>query len=101
MEHGGKLTLETSVPDEKLVRVRVEDTGRGIAGEHLPRVFDPFFTTKPSDPSAGESGVGMGLAVVHKTVEDHGGAIQVRSQLGQGTVFEMTFPTDAGRIQRP
>jgi len=101
MEHGGKLTLETSVPDEKLVRVRVEDTGRGIASEHLPRVFDPFFTTKPSDPAADGSGVGMGLAVVHKTVEDHGGAIQVRSQLGQGTVFEMTFPTDAGRIQRP
>jgi signal transduction histidine kinase len=101
MDHGGKITLETSVPDEKLVRVRIEDTGRGIASEHLPRVFDPFFTTKVGDPSADGTGVGMGLAVVHKTVEDHGGAIQVRSQVGEGTAFEMTFPIDAGRAIRP
>ena len=97
MAGGGILTLETSVPDPKLVRVTVTDTGRGISPEHLPRVFDPFFTTK----AGGWSDVGMGLAVVHKTVEDHGGAIQVQSEPGKGTTFQMTFPTEPGRAHLP
>jgi signal transduction histidine kinase len=85
---GGRLTLETSVTGEKLARVTVSDTGRGISAEHLPRIFDPFFTTKAGD----WSGVGMGLSVVHKTIEDHGGTIQVQSELGKGSSFQMTFP---------
>ncbi|HVX94062.1 MAG TPA: ATP-binding protein [Polyangia bacterium] len=85
---GGTLTLETSVTAEKLARVTVTDTGRGISADHLPRIFDPFFTTKAGD----WSGVGMGLSVVHKTIEDHGGTIQVASELGKGTSFQMTFP---------
>jgi two-component system NtrC family sensor kinase len=97
MAGGGILTLETSVPDAKLVRLRVSDTGRGISPEHLPRIFDPFFTTKAGD----WNGVGMGLAVVHKTVEDHGGAIQVQSEPGKGTTFQMTFPVDVGRAHLP
>jgi signal transduction histidine kinase len=85
---GGRLTIETSVTSEKLARVTVSDTGRGISAEHLPRIFDPFFTTKAGD----WSGLGMGLSVVHKTIEDHGGTIQVQSELGRGTTFQMTFP---------
>ncbi len=84
----GTLTLETAVTGERLARVVVSDTGRGISAEHLPRIFDPFFTTKADD----WSGVGMGLSVVHKTIEDHGGTIQVQSELGKGTTFTMTFP---------
>jgi len=75
------------------VRVVVGDTGRGISPQHLPRIFDPFFTTKAND----WSGVGMGLSVVHKTIEDHGGTIQVASELGKGTSFTMTFPAGVGR----
>jgi signal transduction histidine kinase len=90
---GGRLTLETMVTAEKLVRITVSDTGRGIAAEHLPRIFDPFFTTKADD----WSGVGMGLSVVHKTIEDHGGTIHVQSELGKGTTFQMTFPVSAER----
>jgi two-component system NtrC family sensor kinase len=85
---GGTLTIETLVTAEKLVRVVVSDTGRGINTEHLPRIFDPFFTTKAGD----WTGVGMGLSVVHKTIEDHGGTIQVQSELGKGSSFQMTFP---------
>jgi two-component system NtrC family sensor kinase len=85
---GGTLTIETSVTAERLVRATVSDTGRGIAADHLPRIFDPFFTTKAGD----WAGVGMGLSVVHKTIEDHGGKIQVQSEVGKGTIFQMTFP---------
>jgi signal transduction histidine kinase len=92
MPTGGTIAIETGVPDDTLVRVTIRDTGRGISPEHLPRIFDPFFTTK------GEwAGTGMGLAVVHKTIEDHGGAIQVQSQVGTGTNVSMTFPVNAVR----
>jgi signal transduction histidine kinase len=84
---GGQLTLETSVSDDTLVRVSISDTGRGIAPEHLPRIFDPFFTTKIN-----WTGIGLGLSLVHKTIEDHGGVIQVHSEIGVGTTFRMTFP---------
>jgi two-component system NtrC family sensor kinase len=87
MPDGGTLTLETSVPDANLVRVAVGDTGRGIDPQHLPRIFDPFFTTKEN-----WTGVGLGLSMVHKTIEDHGGAIQVHSEPGRGAIFWMTFP---------
>jgi two-component system NtrC family sensor kinase len=91
MAKGGTLTIETIRPDDKLMRISIADTGHGISPEHLPRIFDPFFTTK------GEwSGIGMGLSVVHKTVEDHGGSIQVQSELDRGTTFLMTFPVHAG-----
>ncbi|MES1157469.1 MAG: ATP-binding protein [Haliangium ochraceum] len=93
MPSGGTLTVETSVPDRNLVRVAVGDTGRGIDAQVLPRIFDPFFTTKET-----WTGVGLGLSLVHKTVEDHGGAIQVHSEVGHGTVFWMTFPIFSGGV---
>jgi signal transduction histidine kinase len=90
-EGGGCLTLETSRPEETLLRLRVSDTGRGIKPEVLPRIFDPFFTTK-----ARRTDTGIGLSVVHKIVEDHGGTIKVESAPGQGTTFWLTFPIDMG-----
>lgn len=89
---GGVLTLETSMPGHKLLQLRISDTGRGIKSEHLPRIFDPFFTTKQRWDETG-----MGLAVVHKIVEDHGGQIRAESQVGHGTSFFLTFPIDEGR----
>jgi signal transduction histidine kinase len=96
MKKGGTLTLETSLIEDKLVRVRIGDTGTGIAPEHLPRIFDPFFTTKGD-----RSGTGLGLSFVHRTVEDHGGAVTVDSSVGGGTIFTLTFPADEGRAHRP
>ncbi|MCG5052682.1 MAG: HAMP domain-containing protein [Myxococcales bacterium] len=89
---GGTLTLETSLPAAKLLCLRVSDTGRGIKPEHLPRIFDPFFTTKQKWDETG-----MGLAVVHKIVEDHGGQIRAESRVGYGTSFFLTFPLDEGQ----
>jgi len=91
MESGGTLTLETTLPEAKLFRVRVSDTGRGIKPEHLSRIFDPFFTTK-----AQRTDTGIGLSVVHKIIEDHGGTIRVESTVGSGTIFWITFPIDMG-----
>ena len=87
MEGGGTLTLETTLPEAKLFRVRVSDTGRGIRPEHLSRIFDPFFTTK-----AQRTDTGIGLSVVHQIIEDHGGTIRVESAVGSGTTFWVTLP---------
>jgi signal transduction histidine kinase len=91
---GGKLTVETQVTAERLVRVVISDTGRGIDPQHLPRIFDPFFTTKAGD----WTGTGMGLSVVHKTIEDHGATIHVTSEKGKGTSFQITFPAGVEKV---
>ena len=77
------------------VRLTVSDSGNGIAPEAFDRIFDPFFTTK----GVGE-GTGLGLSVVHGIVTDLGGAIQVITQAGRGTTFEVWLP-EAGEILGP
>ena len=89
---GGEVRITTRGEAERVV-VRVSDTGRGIAPEHLTRIFDPFFTTKP----VGE-GTGLGLSVTYSIVERHGGEITVESELGKGTAFTVTLPVDARRV---
>lgn len=69
------------------VRLTVSDTGDGMDETTLDRVFDPYFTTKKQ----GE-GTGLGLATVHGIVENHGGAISVKSAINEGTTFDIYFP---------
>ena len=69
------------------VAVAVSDRGAGIPAEILGRIFDPFVTTKP----AGQ-GTGLGLAICRDIVRDHGGTIDVQSQEGRGTTFEVWLP---------
>lgn len=83
---GGRLHIATDMEGDR-VRLRVEDSGHGIAPEHLKKIFQPFFTTKP--PGVG---TGLGLSVVHGIVKGHGGAIAVRSAPGEGTCFTITLP---------
>ncbi|HYA89107.1 MAG TPA: ATP-binding protein [Nitrospirota bacterium] len=69
------------------VRLSVADTGSGIPEDLIDKIFDPFFTTRP----VGE-GTGLGLTISHRIVEEHGGAIDVKSRPGKGTTFIITLP---------
>lgn len=86
MDGGGRLTIRTR-SDGGCARVEVSDTGQGIAPENLPRIYDPFFTTK-----VGRKGTGLGLSVTYGIVQEHGGSIEVASEVGQGTTFQLEFP---------
>jgi two-component system sensor histidine kinase PilS (NtrC family) len=81
---GGHVTLRGQADDDT-VRLVIADDGPGIERAHLPNIFDPFFTTK-------RRGTGLGLATCHAIVAEHGGSIDVDSELGQGTTFTVRLP---------
>src|SRR5207302_414945 len=85
LPRGGTIQLRVAAEHEHAL-VEVIDSGVGMTAEIQARVFEPFFTTK------GESGTGLGLAMVFGIVEQHGAHIEVHSAPGNGTVFRMTFP---------
>ena len=69
------------------VLIRVRDYGEGISEEHMPKLFEPFFTTK----RVGE-GTGLGLSLIYSILKEHGGSISVESEIGKGSLFEITLP---------
>jgi signal transduction histidine kinase len=87
MPQGGALSLKTGREGE-MVYLSITDSGSGIPPEILERLFDPFFTTKPD-------GTGLGLAVSKKIIDDHGGKIEVESQVGKGTQFKIFLPVQS------
>jgi two-component system NtrC family sensor kinase len=87
------VTTEAGVEE---VRLSVSDNGEGIQPENLAKIFDPFFTTK----SEGK-GVGLGLAVSYGIIQAHGGDIEVRSKVGEGTTFSVTLPLDHQPLSEP
>ena len=82
----GEITLTTRA-DDGGVAVEVADNGKGIPPEVLPRIFDPFYTTR----EAGK-GTGLGLSISYRIVEQHGGRIEVASEVGKGTRFTVWLP---------
>ncbi|HEY0986076.1 MAG TPA: ATP-binding protein, partial [Kofleriaceae bacterium] len=85
---GTEVTVRASATGDHLIAIEIEDHGRGIGPDDLPRIFEPFFTTRPD-------GTGLGLAIVHKVIRAHGGDIKVRSTLGGGSTFTITLPVAA------
>lgn len=84
MPEGGTLTVRTKTGKED-VRMIIQDSGEGIPEENLEKVFEPYFTTK-------SFGSGLGLTLVFKIIKEHGGDIQIASQVGVGTTITVIFP---------
>ena len=89
-ETGGTIRLATRRVGTDLVAVDVEDDGHGIPPEVLPRIFDPFFTTKEIG-----KGTGLGLSISYRIVQQHGGRIDVQSEVGKGARFTVTLPVES------
>lgn len=89
MPQGGRLTISAGRIGTGEVRLTIADTGTGISEEDLEKIFEPFFTKK-------EKGMGFGLAIVRRIIEDHHGTIACRSMLGEFTEFIITLPPPSG-----
>ena len=84
MENGGTLTVRASAMDDK-IHIDVQDTGEGVSPDIADRMFDLFFHTK-------ENGTGVGLAIVKRVIEGHGGRVSASSQPNQGATFSVVLP---------
>jgi two-component system sensor histidine kinase HydH len=88
MPEGGRLVLSARVSEDNLwMKLSVHDSGIGIPHEDLKKLFDPFFTTK-------EGGIGLGLSIAHRIIDQHHGKIEVESRPGRGTTFRLWLPLD-------
>jgi two-component system NtrC family sensor kinase len=97
MPKGGKLEVSTAVDNKAEQNVlRVKDTGSGIPPDIQSRIFDPFFTTKED-----QNRTGLGLAVAHRIVEQHGGEIRVQSVVGEGSEFTVALPVSPATLTSP
>lgn len=86
--NGGHITLSTTATPDRVV-MSVADNGPGIHSEHLPRLFEPLFTTKTR-------GLGLGLSICEDIAQQHGGYIDVSTELGVGTTFALELPIQQG-----
>lgn len=85
MPEGGNLKLSARLSGDKEILIEVADSGPGIPPENLRRIFEYYFTTK-------DKGMGLGLPLAHKIIKEHGGRIEVISQVGRGTIFQVFLP---------
>ena len=84
MPDGGDLRIKTLMED-KMICIKIKDTGPGIPAEHLAQIFNPFFSTK-------DKGSGLGLAMTKKIIDDLGGSLAIKSKVGQGTTVSLCLP---------
>lgn len=84
MKNGGNMEIKLLSQKNNIAAI-ISDTGKGIEKVNLPRIYDPYFTSKPA-------GTGLGLAVVQKIMEAHGGIVNVESVVGRGTIVSLQFP---------
>jgi signal transduction histidine kinase len=89
MPNGGSLRLMSSPASRSRVEIRIQDTGVGIAPDHLSKIFNLYFTTK-------ERGTGIGLSMVYRIIQMHDGEVEVQSTPGRGTTFRVLLPRASG-----
>jgi signal transduction histidine kinase len=89
MPGGGKIVLRARREDDRL-NIEIEDTGEGVSAEKISKIFDPFFTTK-------QKGIGIGLSLTKRVVEEHRGSIQFRSVEGRGSTVAISLPLQRGK----
>jgi signal transduction histidine kinase len=91
---GGRIDITTHMKEDpkrgRSLCIEIADNGIGISESVMDSIFDPYFTTKHK--SSMHSGTGLGLFIAHQNVQDHGGTIEARSQVEQGTTFVVTLP---------
>lgn len=86
VDDGGQIDIEIALADENTLAVTIGDNGVGIPQENIEHIFEPFFSTK------GDSGTGLGLSITYGIVENLGGRMDVKSVVGEGTVFTVFIP---------
>jgi signal transduction histidine kinase len=93
MVRGGILKIQTDLKG-RVCEIRFKDQGVGIPKKVLPHVFEAYYTTK-------EEGSGLGLVVVHSAVNEHGGRIDIKSKVGEGTEFTLLLPLRNEKLPLP
>ena len=88
VEGHGEIHISTQfVQQDKVIEIRIKDTGIGIPKDQIEKIFDPFYTTK-----AVGQGTGLGLSITYGIVKSHGGDLAVASQVGHGSEFTIRLP---------
>jgi signal transduction histidine kinase len=88
MPEGGRLRLSVQKPGkDRWIQIGIQDSGTGIPPEYMDKLFDPFFSTR-------EGGIGLGLPIAHRIIDQHHGRIEVVSTPREGTVFTLYLPVD-------
>jgi two-component system, NtrC family, sensor kinase len=94
MPKEGHLRIETGTTSDHRVAIRITDSGQGIEPTHMERLFQPMFTTKQIG-----QGTGLGLTICRAIIKEHGGDIEVKSVVGQGTTFSIFLPAEVPVMQ--
>lgn len=93
----GSVTLRTEKISTKSITVEVEDSGMGISETHLATIFEPFIQVHKTSTENSRGGIGLGLSIVRKHLEQIGGSITVKSELGKGSTFRIVLPQNYDR----
>ncbi len=85
LDHKGTLQISIDIESDRMIAIRFKDNGVGMSQEIMDKIFEPFFTTK-------QTGTGLGMMISEKIIKEHGGSIQINSEVGEGTEVSILLP---------